>query len=54
MTGRTLTAEKINAHNTFEEPTAVEPGKLSGLEIKGQKLFVTLPAKSVNVIEIED
>lgn len=54
VTGRTLTAEKINAHNTFEEPTVVEPEGLSSLEIKEQKVFVTLPAKSVNVIEIGD
>jgi len=52
--GRTLTAEKINAHNTFDDPYTVKPEKLSGLEIKEQKVFVTLPAKSVNVIEIED
>lgn len=52
--GRTLTAEKMNAHNTFDEPDAVEPEKLYNLEIKGQKVSIILPAKSVNVIEIGD
>jgi alpha-L-arabinofuranosidase len=51
--GRTLTAEKMNTHNTFDKPNAVKPENLSGLKIKGQKVFITLPAKSVNVIEIE-
>jgi len=54
VTGRTLTAEKMNAHNTFDNPFAVEPKGLYGLKIEGQKISVILPAKSVNVIEIED
>ena len=52
--GRTLTAEEMSAHNTFDNPLAVEPEELYGLKIEGQKVSIILPAKSVNVIEIED
>jgi alpha-N-arabinofuranosidase len=51
--GRVLTADKMNAHNTFEHPDAVKPSKLGGLEIKGGKLLATIPAKSVSVIELQ-
>jgi len=54
VTGQTLTAEKINAHNTFDQPDAVKPVKLTDVKIDGQKISLRLPAKSVSVIEIEE
>lgn len=52
VSGRILTAKTINAHNTFESPEAVKPVAFNGARIKGGNLVVTLPAKSVAVLEL--
>lgn len=52
-TGRVLTADTITAHNTFDQPNAVQPQPLEGLELADGKLKVTLPSKCVAVIEME-
>lgn len=49
---RILTADKLNAHNTFEHPDVVKPASFSGAKIDGETLTATLPAKSVVVIEV--
>jgi alpha-N-arabinofuranosidase len=51
--GRVLTGDSIQAHNTFDAPGRVQPGPLQGLEIAEGQLRVTLPARSVAVIEVE-
>jgi alpha-N-arabinofuranosidase len=53
ITGRVLTAEKMNTHNTFEEPEAVKPRPLRGCEIDGGRVLATLPAKSVVLLTVE-
>ena len=50
--GRVLTADKIDAHNTFDAPTTVQPTMLAA-DVKGDQLTVSLPAKAVAVIEVE-
>lgn len=50
--GRLLTAPAINAHNSFDAPDAVRPVAFDGASIKGGDLIVTLPARSVVVIEL--
>lgn len=52
-TGRILTAEVMNAHNTFEKPDAVRPAEFWGIEIKDSKILATIPSKSVVVLEVE-
>lgn len=52
MTGRVLTAPRIDPHNTFEEPDAVKPAPLDGCRIHDDVVSFTLPAKSVAVVEI--
>ncbi|MFL7790931.1 MAG: alpha-L-arabinofuranosidase C-terminal domain-containing protein, partial [Anaerolineae bacterium] len=52
-TGRVLTAEAINAHNTFEQPEMVKPTSLDGTTLTGNTLLLDLPAKSVVVLEIQ-
>ena len=52
VTGRILTDDDINAHNTFENPEFIKPAVFEGAKIKGDSLTVTLPAKSVVVLEI--
>ena len=51
--GRVLTAEAIDAHNTFEAPNAVQPEAFAGARLKGDTLEVSLPAKSVVVLALK-
>jgi alpha-N-arabinofuranosidase len=51
--GEVLTAAALDAHNTFENPDAVHPARLTGASIKSGKLSLTLPAKSVAVLTVE-
>jgi alpha-L-arabinofuranosidase len=53
VTGRILTAPAINAHNTFEAPSAVRPTAFDGATAKGDTLEVKLPAKSVVVLALK-
>ena len=51
-TGRLLTAPAMQAHNTFAAPDTVTPVPFDGLRLAGSVLTLTLPAKSVAVIEL--
>ena len=51
--GKVLTAETINAHNTFEEPERVIPQEFSNARIEEEKLFANIPAKSVVVLKLK-
>jgi alpha-N-arabinofuranosidase len=51
--GEILTASALDAHNTFEKPDAIHPTRLTGASIKGGKLSLTLPPKSVAVLSLE-
>ena len=51
-TGRVLTAPTMQAHNTFDAPDAVKPAVMAGVTLAGGTLHVTLPGKSVVVIEL--
>ena len=53
VTGRILTAEAMNAHNTFEKPDAVRPVEFKGMEAKDGKILAIIPPKSVVVLEAE-
>ncbi|WP_416147379.1 alpha-N-arabinofuranosidase [Salipaludibacillus sp. HK11] len=50
VSGRILTADKTNTHNTFENPDNVAPKELKGIEVSDETLTVTLPPMSVSVI----
>ena len=52
ITGRVLTADTIQAHNTFEAPAAVQPVPFTDFAASGDTLTVTLPAKSVAVLRL--
>lgn len=53
VTGRVLTASAINSHNTFDAPEVVRPAAFNGASVQGGQLSVTLPAKSVVVLELQ-
>jgi alpha-N-arabinofuranosidase len=50
--GRILTAEAINAHNTFDHPGVVKPAKFEGVTLTDNTVLLDIPAKSVVVLEI--
>lgn len=52
ITGKVLTADSNNAHNTFSEPEKVSPAAFNDIDIHDQTLQVTLPSKSVSVITV--
>ena len=51
--GRILTADAINAHNTFEKPEAVKPADFSSAKLTANGLEVRLPPKSVVMLELD-
>ncbi|MFZ2147915.1 MAG: alpha-L-arabinofuranosidase C-terminal domain-containing protein, partial [Sedimentisphaerales bacterium] len=53
ISGRVLTADAMTAHNTFDNPQAIHPVSFDDFESNGDILTVTLPSKSVVVLEIE-
>src|SRR5690606_7621338 len=53
VSGLVLTAENMQAHNTFDEPEAVKPVPFGGAKAEGGKLRADLPAKSVVQITLE-
>jgi alpha-N-arabinofuranosidase len=52
VTGRVLTAEKLDAHNTFDNPENVKPASFDGATIDDGKLAVKLPPRSVVVLTL--
>jgi alpha-N-arabinofuranosidase len=53
VSGQILTANAMNAHNTFAEPNAVKPASFTGAKLTGDTLHVDLPAKSIVVLRLE-
>jgi alpha-N-arabinofuranosidase len=50
--GCVLTAEVINAHNTFDQPEVVKPATFEGAILTDNTLLLDIPAKSIVVLEI--
>lgn len=50
--GEILTADAMDAHNTFAAPNAVHPVAFDGAKLAGNLLNVKLPAKSVVVLTV--
>jgi len=53
ITGQILTAERMNAHNTFEDPDVVRPARFSDFKLSGGNLSVALPPMSVVVLAVK-
>jgi alpha-L-arabinofuranosidase len=53
FTGRILTSEKVQDHNTFDNPTKIKPLDFKGVNLKDDELKVTLPPVSVVVLELK-
>lgn len=52
VAGHILTADRITAHNTFDQPDAVRPKPFTGASLKNQTLSLSAPPKSVIVLEL--
>jgi alpha-L-arabinofuranosidase len=53
VTGDILTADAMDAHNTFEQPDVVHPVAFDGAKIRGNRLTLSLPPKSVVVLSVQ-
>lgn len=53
VSGTIITADTMNAHNTFEQPDVVKPVEFTGVAVENNKLAITLPAMSVVTLVIE-
>ena len=51
--GSVVTADALDAHNTFDEPERIKPQPFNASRIEGSRLIVELPAKSVAVLALE-
>jgi alpha-N-arabinofuranosidase len=52
VTGRALSAQSMQAHNTFAAPNELRPEPFELARIEGATLTVSLPAKSIVALEI--
>ena len=53
ITGRLLAAPAINTVNTFDKPDAIKPTPFTGTQVQGNQITLSLPSKSVVVLEIQ-
>ena len=53
VSGRILSSAKLQDHNTFENPQAVQPTAFKGATLKGNTLSVKMPPFSVVVLELK-
>jgi alpha-N-arabinofuranosidase len=52
VSGTILTADAMDAHNTFDQPEAVKPQSFSGFALENERLSINLPRMSVVVLEL--
>jgi alpha-N-arabinofuranosidase len=53
VTGRILRSDKLQDHNSFENPEKIKPGIFNDANLSGSNLKVKLPAFSVVVLELK-
>jgi alpha-N-arabinofuranosidase len=52
VSGEVLTANEMTAYNSFEKPETVKPALFSGFKMNDGVLTITMPSKSVVVLEL--
>jgi alpha-N-arabinofuranosidase len=52
VTGEVLTSAEMNSYNSFEKPETVKPESFNGFTLKDGLLTITMPSKSVVVLEL--
>lgn len=53
ISGEVLTAPVMNALNTFDNPNSIKPAPFNGYKIQDAQAILTIPPKSVVMIEIQ-
>jgi alpha-L-arabinofuranosidase len=53
VSGRILSSDKVQDHNTFENPNKIKPMPYKGATISGNQLKLSLPPVSVIVLELK-
>ncbi len=53
IAGEVLTASAMNARNTFDRPNAIKPTPFIGYKIQDSQLILSIPPKSVVVLELQ-
>lgn len=53
VSGRILTAKAMTSHNTFDDPSNLKPAVFDKARIKGDKIFLEIPSKSVVVLLVK-
>jgi alpha-N-arabinofuranosidase len=53
VSGRILTAARLQDHNTFEKPDQIKPAAFNGAKLQGEKLTLQLPPFSVVVLALQ-
>lgn len=52
ISGRILTADKLQAHNTFDAPNTVQTSDFDGAKLDGEEILLSIPAFSVVVFAL--
>jgi len=52
VSGRILTAEQLDAHNTFDKPEQLQPTSFDGAHLEGASLSVDVPPHAVIVLKL--
>jgi alpha-N-arabinofuranosidase len=53
VTGRMLASDKLDGHNTFDQPEQVKPTSFDGASLDGGKLTAEVPPRSVVVLRVK-
>jgi alpha-L-arabinofuranosidase len=53
VSGRILTSDKLQNHNSFENPNKIVPSVYNGAKLNGSNLNLTIPPFSVVVLELK-
>jgi len=53
VSGRILRSDKLQDHNTFDNPQKIQPGAYSGAKLSGNGLSVKIPPFSIVVLELK-
>jgi len=53
VSGEVLTAATMTDHNTFDKPGSVKPAPFTGHKLQNSQLTLTIPSKSVVMVEIQ-
>ncbi|MEQ8849885.1 alpha-L-arabinofuranosidase C-terminal domain-containing protein [Botrimarina sp.] len=54
VSGRVLTADELDAHNTFDEPNRLKPKEFDGARLRDGALRVDAPPRSVVVLTLQE